>query len=419
MNVIEPALLELLRTAPKKQRPKGDVSVLKIEALAKLKSGEYGVLDLGAAKYVDAGDYFADAATHTVLTFVYESALVGASRTLIKELMDAATTYGLRRGMSIGFILYIQSRVVKYAIPDPVIDHLTRDHSLTLTDYQNADKFSTIVGKTMSPESVGDWLRTASPDQPIQVFFADDSGISSTNTKLRSTRISALTKALAGKPNRLFIHSPLDINTAKIDAYLRWHLLDFKDARNLGARGVVVHCGSNGVGLPDHIAELDMLTNMKRLLETASDTCPLLIENPAGETNDMCVGPDALVKFYGKFTAEEQKRVGFCIDTQHAFSASYDPLYYLKYVNDRLPGKIKLVHYNDSQICKGGCHDLHMSIGGKGFGFIRGVVTGGVLPKISMTGVLGEIGIRTMVEVAMWCRALDIPMVTETSKTDE
>ena len=187
----------------------------------------------------------------------------------------------------------------------------------------------------------------------------------------------------------LFVHGILNINIAfrngwEIDR-IREQLLV---SQQIGARGVVIHVGKHKKS-----PILEALTNMRQTivdcLSSASEECPLILETPAGQGTELLSDVQSFLDFYGLFTSDQQKVFKLCMDTQHVFSAGYDPAWYLKRLVERFPEGVKLVHFNDSKVERGACNDSHAPAG------------------------LGHIGYLRLRKVHRVCRQAKIAMVTE------
>ena len=162
--------------------------------------------------------------------------------------------------------------------------------------------------------------------------------------------------------------------------------LDFTAA--IGGRGVVVHTGAR-----KHLTEEEGLQIMEYMVRTAlphaTEQCPLLLETPCGEGTEVCTTIQDLGNFFYRFSEDERKRLGLCLDTCHCYSAGYDPLTYMQHWEKYCPVPIKLVHFNDSKRECGSRVDRHAPPG------------------------QGHIGMEKLVAVAEWCHERNIPMVHE------
>ena len=113
-------------------------------------------------------------------------------------------------------------------------------------------------------------------------------------------------------------------------------------------------------------AEISMKNNLDKVLQFASDSCPLLLETPAGQGSELLQCRKRFAKFINSFTGVNKNRIGVCVDTCHVFACGFDPLDYIKFIEKEC--KIHLIHLNNSKNVKGSCKDRHSFIlrpGGK------------------------------------------------------
>lgn len=163
---------------------------------------------------------------------------------------------------------------------------------------------------------------------------------------------------------------------------------DLRLTAAMGGKGVVVHTGAR-----KHLSEAEGLHIMEYMVRTAlpyaTEQCPLLLETPCGEGTEILTKIEDLGNFFFRFNEEDRKKLGLCVDTCHVFAAGYDPLLYLQHWEKYCPVPVKLVHFNDSQGACGSCVDRHAHPGS------------------------GNIGMKKLQEVAVWCHERSIPMVRE------
>ncbi|QIN54440.1 AP-endonuclease type 2 [Cedratvirus kamchatka] len=153
-----------------------------------------------------------------------------------------------------------------------------------------------------------------------------------------------------------------------------------------GLKGCVIHCGKSK-DRPYQEALLNMEQNMKKALQVASKECPLILETSARQGSEILSDADDLVEFYTRFP--DKNKVKICVDTCHVFAAGYDPLYFISFLEEKHPGSVVLVHFNDSQEGRSSCKDRHASPG------------------------LGRIGYERMKAVYAYCSSKGIPLVHE------
>ena len=172
-----------------------------------------------------------------------------------------------------------------------------------------------------------------------------------------------------------YVHAPYLINfgshteatATKSVASLRHSL---RRGREIGALGVVVHTGSATGGRPRQTA----LTQVRELLlplldELTRDTDPwLLLEPTAGQGASLCSQVQDLAGYFAAL--DHHPRLGVCLDTCHIFAAGHDLAAPggVHHTLDELtsvagPGRLKLIHANDSKDVAGAQKDRHENIG--------------------------------------------------------
>lgn len=156
------------------------------------------------------------------------------------------------------------------------------------------------------------------------------------------------------KDYKVYMHSCCEINLGKEDTY-KACIKSLKHAVDEGYLGYVVHTGSNE-NQEEGIKNLRQ--NLINLMKYSTDTCPVLLENTAGQGFSLLTN---LIEFTNFVKAVNVK---VCFDTCHIFSAGYCPLEAFSYLNQET--KIKLIHFNDSIYPIGSRKDRHIYIG-KGF----------------------------------------------------
>lgn len=223
-------------------------------------------------------------------------------------------------------------------------------------------------------------------ERPYQIFLSGPQNskinIGEEDLLLTKTKIET-TKA------KLYIHSPYIINLCeepgnKDDYQVKLLIKNLEYGVKIGAKGVVVHVGKS-CGREEEDALKNMYENISRVLESATEECPLLLETPAGQ------GTELLTKFeeFQEFISiVEDKRLGICVDTCHVYASGQDPKEYLEKLKEK-GEKVRLVHYNDSEGCCGSCVDRHAVPGG------------------------GKIGYEKMEEIGRFCQQEEIDMLYE------
>ncbi|MFE3517347.1 deoxyribonuclease IV [Streptomyces sp. NPDC059166] len=172
-----------------------------------------------------------------------------------------------------------------------------------------------------------------------------------------------------------YVHAPYLINfgshteeTVERSVLSLRHSL--RRAREIGARGVVVHTGSATGGRPRETALAQVRTHMLPLLDelTREDDPFLLLESTAGQGSSLC---SRTWDFGPYFEAlDSHPRLGVCLDTCHIFAAGHDLTGPdgMRQTLDLLvgtvgEGRLKLIHANDSKDVAGAHKDRHENIG--------------------------------------------------------
>jgi len=178
---------------------------------------------------------------------------------------------------------------------------------------------------------------------------------------------------------RVVIHAPYLVNlgsptptTFASSAALVAHNL--RRAVEIGAEGVVVHTGSyvDPAGGPDrHAAAMRQVREalMPVLEQLEDDAAPsLLLEPTAGQGRSLCAGVDDLEPYLAAL--DFHPKAGICLDTCHVFAAGapLDVPGGAQATVDRIveiggPGRLRLVHANDSKDVRGAFKDRHEKIG--------------------------------------------------------
>jgi deoxyribonuclease-4 len=224
------------------------------------------------------------------------------------------------------------------------------------------------------------------PDErkPYQIFLGN---AQSSKMSFADDDIAAAAGLLEKRRLRLFVHTQYIINLCAEDGWGADLLAkNAQVAAALGCRGVVVHVGKS-VGKELPVALESMRTNLSRALTSATASCPILLETPAGQGTETLTEMDEFIDFVASFADD---RLQICVDTCHTFACGHQPLDYIKKITDG-PRKslLKLIHYNDSAEPCGCRKDRHAFMG------------------------TGHIGMEMMGEIAKHCHEHHIPMLIE------
>ncbi len=135
--------------------------------------------------------------------------------------------------------------------------------------------------------------------------------------------------------------------------------------------GVVVHLGSH-LGKGWEATKDSLLKTLRDILSKAPLNSTLLIENSAGQKGKIASSIEEISWLLEELNDE---RVGWCVDTCHAFAAGYPLVPSSKFVDEKHPDllseimrlklvdSLKCVHLNDSKVEFDSGNDRHDNIG--------------------------------------------------------
>jgi deoxyribonuclease-4 len=198
-----------------------------------------------------------------------------------------------------------------------------------------------------------------------------------------------------------FIHTPYLVNVgspteATVEQSIASIAHNLRRGAVLGSSGVVVHAGS-AVGEDRYEAALRQLhERLLPVLETLPDDGPrLLIEPTAGGGRALAATVEDLGPYFAAL--ENHPLLGVCFDTCHAWAAGHDlsvpggMAATLDSLEDIVgPGRLGLVHANDSLDECGSKRDRHANIG------------------------QGSIGVAPFAELLAHPSVSDVPVIVET-----
>jgi deoxyribonuclease-4 len=185
---------------------------------------------------------------------------------------------------------------------------------------------------------------------------------------------AAFRHATAERGMRVFVHAPYLVNlgsptAATYERSVATVAHNLKRAAEIGAEGVVVHTGSCVDAGTLDVAMRQVREGLLPILEVLGDDAPwLLLEPTAGQGQSLCAGVDDLEAYLAAL--DGHPRAGICLDTCHVFAAGapLDEVGGTTATVDRLveiggPGRLRLVHANDSKDVRGAFKDRHEKIG--------------------------------------------------------
>ena len=186
--------------------------------------------------------------------------------------------------------------------------------------------------------------------------------------------------AAAAGINHIYLHASYLVNLASAKAYNREQsilsLIDhLRIADLLGARGLIFHLGSSGVGGDVNAAKKYTIEGINKILKVVSASpaggsgkAKLILENSAGGGAKLGLTFHEIGELFHGAASE---RLGICFDTAHGFEAGL--------IDDYTPEKTKklfaefdreiglehlmALHLNDSKTAFGSHHDRHENLG--------------------------------------------------------
>lgn len=177
------------------------------------------------------------------------------------------------------------------------------------------------------------------------------------------TKIAAAQEKYAVAP--IFTHALYLVNLASdkpelVQVSVESLIHDLKFDAHIHGSGVVVHLGSHqGRGFED--SKLQMVEAIKKILEKTPESSTFLMENSAGQNGKIA---SDLTELRWLLDAVNSPRLGWCLDTCHAFAAGHDLM--------ELPAKLteldlwttlKVIHVNDSRDPFASGRDRHANMG--------------------------------------------------------
>ena len=175
---------------------------------------------------------------------------------------------------------------------------------------------------------------------------------------------------------KLIIHAPYTVNLAKepkigkrtielndcywIDSLI--HQLIISDIT--GSIGVVVHVGKHTTSTKEQGLQymFESITYIIKEMKVKDIKSRLIIETPAGVGTELLTSIDEFLEFINKFTKEQKKHIGICLDTAHIWSSGYNINDYYQKITEKNTKDIVVIHYNNSKKTKGSKVDVHENI---------------------------------------------------------
>lgn len=209
--------------------------------------------------------------------------------------------------------------------------------------------------------------------ETFQIFVGNPRGWALTEGKpAEDARFRDL---MAERGTRTFIHAPYLVNLGSptpktYESSVASVAHNLKRAAQIGAEGVVVHTGSYVGDVDDTQAMKQVREALLPMLDAISDEAApwLLLEPTAGQGRSLCAGVEDLAPYLEAL--DFHPKAGICLDTCHVFAAGapLDEPGGATATVDRIveiggPGRLRLIHANDSMDVRGAFKDRHQRIG--------------------------------------------------------
>jgi deoxyribonuclease-4 len=223
------------------------------------------------------------------------------------------------------------------------------------------------VGPSINKEK-GSVVRTlmaqAHHGRPFQFFLNGNLGadLKITEDQIRECRAYTLenpgVRAYCHLPYTLNLSNGLEDNDGFV---LRGFTSYIKAIAEMGFRGGVIHVGKANNYPVDRALE-NMRHHILEVMTYATPECPILLETPAGQGNELLTDYESFVDFIKEI---DDDRLGLCVDTCHVFSAGISPSEYMRRVfeDENVSRRLRLIHFTDSRREKGSCVDRHAMVG--------------------------------------------------------
>ncbi|KOV35378.1 endonuclease IV [Streptomyces sp. XY431] len=216
--------------------------------------------------------------------------------------------------------------------------------------------------------------------ETVQVFVANPRGWATPTGN--PAQDAEFRESCAERAVPAYVHAPYLINFGSDNPVTRERSADslrhsLRRGHAIGALGVVLHTGSAvgsapGGGSRRAEAMAQVREDVRRLLDEldalGEDAPWLLLEPTAGQGSSLCARMEDLAGYVEAL--DGHPKVGVCLDTCHAFAAGHDLAAPggVRATLDALveaagPGRLRLIHANDSEDAVGARKDRHANIG--------------------------------------------------------
>ncbi len=183
-----------------------------------------------------------------------------------------------------------------------------------------------------------------------------------------------------------YIHAPYLVNLASANNRTRHGSInmlkqELERGTALKAQGVMFHTGSAASQPSREVAITAAIKSLNTILEGYTGSCKLLLENAAGSGSVLGCTFEEIGQLM-KGIVHSKAKVGFCLDTQHAFGSGYDMRIksdvdtLVKQIDKHIGlKKLAVIQVNDSKVEFNSKKDRHEHIttghiGKIGFGYL-------------------------------------------------
>ena len=158
-------------------------------------------------------------------------------------------------------------------------------------------------------------------------------------------------------------HAPYLINLAGEESIRRQSiesfLLDLENCRRRQTSYLVLHLGKPGDrGVAEGLRL--MRESLTEILDRDAGSVTILLENTAGQGSELGSKFAELLQVAEGFPSD---RIGFCLDTCHAFAAGYDLDKPAEIIPAEFRERLRAIHLNDSKYPQGSHRDRHELLG--------------------------------------------------------
>ena len=191
--------------------------------------------------------------------------------------------------------------------------------------------------------------------------------------KLKPKDVENSNQYLKEKEMRLVVHSsyllnfskPLEENGGAFSTIIG----DLQFADNLNAIGCIIHMGKH-LKLSVDEAFDNYIASVNSICQEKESNSLLILENSAHQGTEIGYSIDHLARIYSGITEENRDKIGFCLDTCHAFAAGYNfceeegVTSFFEEFDEKIGlEKVVCIHLNDSKKKCHSCVDRHERLG--------------------------------------------------------